>query len=78
MLLHPTAADSIEGVRLWWLRDIGVVSPAELQIVLDKLSQRGWLVIRGDRPETQIYGLNERERAAVEQFIAASGERFDG
>lgn len=78
VLQHPTAADSIEGVRLWWLRDTGVVNAAELQIVLDELSKRGWLVTRGDRPEMQIYGLNERERTAVEQFIAAAGDRFDG
>ncbi len=78
VLEHPTAADSIEGVRLWWLRDAGVVNAAELQIVLDELSKRGWLVTRGDRPEMQIYGLNERERTAVEQFVAAAGDRFDG
>ena len=78
VLQHPTAADSIDGVRLWWLREVGLVSPVELRIVLDMLSRKGWLVTRGDRPETQIYSLNERERAAVEQFVSGPGERHDG
>jgi DNA-binding PadR family transcriptional regulator len=78
LLDHPTAADSIEGVRLWWLRDTETVSQPVLQIVLNGLLEREWLVTHGDRPETQIYRLNEREREAVERFIAETGERLDG
>ena len=75
---HPTAADSMDGVRLWWLRDMESVSRPLLQTVLDELTERGWLVRRGDRQETQTYSLNERERAAVRQFVSEPGGRFDG
>jgi DNA-binding PadR family transcriptional regulator len=78
LLDHPSAADSIEGVRLWWLREAGAVSQVELERVLNKLLERGWLVTRGDRPETRIYSLNEREREAVERFVLEPGERLDG
>jgi hypothetical protein len=69
LLDHPAAADSIDGVRMWWLRD-SVTSQADLQIVLDRLLQKGWIVTRGDRPEARIYTLNERERESAERFAA--------
>ena len=52
------------------------MSQPVLQIVLNGLLEREWLVTHGDR--TQIYSLNKREREAVERFIAESGERLDG
>jgi DNA-binding PadR family transcriptional regulator len=75
---HPTAADTIDGVRLWWLREAGTVSPIVLRMVLDELLKRGWLVARGNRPETRIYSLNERERDAVKRFIQKTGKRRNG
>jgi hypothetical protein len=73
---HPAAADSIAGVRSWWLRG-RIVNPRDLQIVLDEYLNKGWLVARGDHPETRIYSLNDREREAVERFVAGEG-RQDG
>jgi hypothetical protein len=81
LLRQPAAADTIEGVRSWWLRDTGEVNQALLRTVLDELSERGWLVTRGDQPENRIYSLNERARKAVERFAAGPGkpgERSDG
>jgi hypothetical protein len=78
LLEHPAAADSIEGVRLWWLRGAGAVSQSMLRTVLDELLRREWLMTRGDRPETRIYCLNENEREAVERFAREPGERFVG
>ena len=75
---HPTAADSVEGVRLWWLRKMGIESEPLLRTVLDELLERGWLVTRGDRPENKIYSLNERERASVERYVNAGREPSDG
>ncbi|HEY2383508.1 MAG TPA: hypothetical protein VGK48_20230 [Terriglobia bacterium] len=78
LLEHPTAADSIEGVRIWWLRGAGTVSQEMLRTVLDELLRRGWLVTRGETSETRIYGLNENEREAVERFAREPGEHFVG
>jgi len=78
LIEHPSAADSIEGVRFWWLRHLGQASEPLLQSVLDQLLKRGWLVTRGDRPETKIYSLNERERAAVERYVSERREPSDG
>ena len=75
LLQHPAAADSIEGVRTWWLREAGPVSETILRDVLDGLCVRGWLMTRGDLPETRIYSFNEPEREAVERFIGAPEKR---
>ncbi len=75
MLRNPAAADSVEGVRLWWLGEAGAVSHEMLRNAMDGLFERGWLVTRGDRPETRIYGLNERESEAVKRFVEESEER---
>jgi hypothetical protein len=76
LLRHPAAADSAEGVRLWWLRDAGEVSQAMLMAALEELLERGWLVTRGETPEMRIYSLNEGEREAVARFAAEPGDRY--
>jgi len=76
LLRHPAAADSVEGVRLWWLRDAGEVSQAMLMAALEELLERGWLVTRGETPETRIYSLSEGEREAIASFAAEPGDRF--
>jgi predicted GNAT superfamily acetyltransferase len=75
LLRNPAAADSVEGVRLWWLGEAGAVSHEMLRNVMDGLFERGWLVTHGDRPETRIYCLNERESEAVKRFVEESEER---
>ena len=78
LLRHPAAADSAEGVRLWWLRDAGEIAQTTLRNALDELMERGWLVTRGETPETRIYSLNDRERAAITRFLAESGGPRNG
>ena len=59
---HPAAADSAEGVRHWWLQDMGELSQTVVEEALGELLKRGWLVSRGS-----IFARNEQE-----------GERSDG
>ena len=40
---HPDAADSIEGIRRWWLPPSVVASTAEVQAALDRLVACGVL-----------------------------------
>lgn len=74
LLAHPSAADSAEGVRHWWLRDMGEVSKSVTEDALGELVRRGLLVTRGNVPETSIYALSEPEKAM--RFL--EGERLDG
>lgn len=76
LLRHPAAADSAQGVRLWWLRDAGEVSQAMLMAALEELLEKGWLVTRGETPETRIYSLNDREHKAIESFAAEPGDGY--
>lgn len=83
LLDHPTAADSAEGVRHWWLRDMGELSGAMTTDALEELLGRGLLVSRGDPPETRIYSLNEQMKESAVRFITnsilnESGDRSNG
>jgi len=40
---HPDAADSIEGIRRWWLPPSVVASSADVQAALDRLVAAGVL-----------------------------------
>jgi hypothetical protein len=77
LLEHPAAADTVAGVRLWWL---GECEARESLVgdVLEALVRRGWLVRHGAEPETRIYGFNEWNRAAADHFVTHSGEQLDG
>jgi hypothetical protein len=51
---HPNAADSVEGVRQWWLTDPDVPL-AEVEAALEALVKRGLLDVRWLLDGTAIY-----------------------
>lgn len=51
---HPRAADSVDGVRRWWLADPDV-SLAEVEAALEALVKRGLLDVRWLLDGTAIY-----------------------
>jgi hypothetical protein len=46
---HPEAADTVDGIRQWWLAAGAERSPADVQAALDLLVERG-LVARVEQP----------------------------
>ena len=60
---HPAAADSADGVRHWWLRDVGEMSKGVTEDALAELVRRGVLVSRGSVLENSIYALSDPEKA---------------
>lgn len=68
LLQNPSAADSASGISAWWLRDAGEVNPAVLDMALEELRLKGWLLARGENRETRIYSLNAEERQAAERY----------
>jgi hypothetical protein len=78
LLQHRGAADTAQGVRLWWLREGSEVPEALILEVLDVLVKRDWLTTRGRESDTRIFALNERNIDAVMRFESAQGERLDG
>jgi hypothetical protein len=52
--LHPNAADTVEGVRRWWLAD-PAIPLADVEVALDALVARGRLDIRRLPDGTAIY-----------------------
>jgi hypothetical protein len=78
LLEHPAAADKAEGVRDWWLHDMGDVSRAAVADALEELLKRGWLVVRVNIHGASTYAFNEKEARAVARFLAQPGDRHDG
>ena len=70
LLAHPAAGDTIEGIRLWWLRDAGDLSFQAVKEALEALVERGWLMARGTKDEDRIYGLNGDQKEVIEQSMA--------
>lgn len=47
---HPAAADTVEGIQRWWLADVlGEVSPALVEVALERLEDEG-VVVRRQHP----------------------------
>jgi hypothetical protein len=51
---HPNAADSVEGVRTWWLADPTIPREA-VEEALDALVDRGLLAVRALSDGTIVY-----------------------
>ena len=75
---HPAAADSAEGIRHWWLRDMGELSQAMVADALGELLKGGWLVTHGKAQEDGIFALNQQKAEALARFPAETGDRSDG
>ncbi len=52
---HPDAADSIEGIRRWWLPPNVVASVADVQAALDRLVDAGVLSRRPLPDRSTLY-----------------------
>jgi len=52
---HPEAADSIEGIRRWWLPPSVVASAADVQAALDRLVAAGVLSRRPLPDRSTLY-----------------------
>ena len=70
---HPSAADSAEGIRHWWLRDMGELSQATVNDALGELLRRGWLTTRVTAQENTIIALNPNEAGSVARYLAEEG-----
>lgn len=53
---HPNAADTLEGVRKWWLGDLGRTGPvSRVQLALDQLMANGLLERRDIAGGQRLY-----------------------
>jgi hypothetical protein len=58
--VHTGAADSIEGIRRWWLPNHLAVRPAELEAALEQLVQAGELTRRQLPDFVTLYARQQR------------------
>jgi len=59
---HPDAADTVDGIRQWWLLEGEERSSAEVRAVLERLVERH-LITRVDRPGmSTVYSGPRRDR----------------
>jgi len=58
---HPNAADSIEGIRRWWLPSSVVASAFDVQIALDRLVAAGVLSRRPLPDRGTLYSGRRRD-----------------
>jgi len=58
---HPNAADSVDGVRRWWLAD-PAIPIVDVEAALDALVDRGMLDVRRLPDGTRVY-FNRASRA---------------
>jgi predicted DNA-binding transcriptional regulator len=67
---HRLAKDTLEGVVQWWIAD-RAQSPATLdvQLALDELVRRGWVVVTKRSPNSMLYGLEESCLGEIQEFL---------
>lgn len=52
---HPDAADTVEGIQLWWLQNQGRMSLVTIEHALSSLVAAGLLTWRYNRDGVKIY-----------------------
>ena len=71
---RPAASDTIEGIRLWWLREESEVPHLALSAALAELVAKNWLTARPlgreSGEQASVYGLNATEVTAVRGYLA--------
>lgn len=71
---RPAAKDTIEGIRLWWLREQSDVLYVTLREALAALVTKNWLVVRSmardGGEQANVYGLNAMEVDAIRSYLA--------
>jgi hypothetical protein len=68
LLERSEAKDTVEGVLHWWLpKGGGETHSNDVQLALDWLVVRGWVIER--TPSQSLFGLNKERRVEIEQFL---------
>jgi len=69
---HRLAKDTVEGVVQWWIAD-RAQPPATLdvQLALDELVRKGWIVVTKRNPNSTLYGLEESCLKEIQEFLKA-------
>jgi hypothetical protein len=70
---RPAAKDTIEGIRLFWLREDAEVLYVTLREALAALVAKNWLVVRSmardGGEQANVYGLNAVEVDAIRSYL---------
>ena len=67
---HPDAKDTIDGIARWWLPPNDRGSKREqVQIAIDELVARGWIIRRETTPSHVVYGLDKQHLITITSVL---------
>jgi len=70
LMSNPDAKDTLEGIRKWWIATRRQEPRAdELEVVLDELMQKGWVVSFEPKGSKHIYGLNKERMQEIQKSL---------
>lgn len=71
VVTHPGAKDTISGIEKWWLSQcIGREGKRRIELSLNLLVSRGWLIGRYSPQGETIYSLNENGLPEINEFLS--------
>ncbi len=71
LVRHPDAKDTAAGILEWWRPASGAAWSAEdVHAVLDFLSRRDWITVRGVGEDVKLYGSNFARLGDMKAFLA--------
>ncbi len=68
LVRNPTAKDTAEGIRLWWLPTGIEVTTRDVADALEDLVERAFMDVRGEN-RTAVYALKYGRIADVRRFL---------
>ena len=73
LIEHPDAKDTIEGIRRWWKPEgRREWRSNEVQITLERLLSKNWLIVRELSPTQKVYGVNKKHIQEIQEFLLKS------
>ena len=67
---NPDAMDTVQGILNWWMpKGYRRQGGKEIQVALDSLVYRGWLMPRPYNNGHPVYGVNKARLKQIKEFL---------
>ena len=69
---HPDAKDTVEGILTFWVKQQDIQAKEQVQMALDELVKRDWLIKRELTSDEKFYGINKQMLGDITSFLRSS------